>query len=61
MATRLLADFPQLADLPEKDLKDLLSDEAFCDAVLYSSPAVKAVLDEQEKLSKENDEVARES
>lgn len=58
--TALLADYPKLADLPETDLKDVLSDEQLCNAVLFTQPAVKAVMDEQEKLSRDNEELASE-
>jgi hypothetical protein len=58
--TALLTDFPKLAELPENDLKDVLSDDRLCNAVLFTVPAVTAVMDEQERLSRDNEELASE-
>ena len=60
-STALLNDFPKLAELPENDLKDVLSDERLCNAVLFTVPAVTAVMDEQGRLSQDNEELASES
>jgi ATP sulfurylase len=59
--TPLLTDFPVLTDLPEKDLKDVLSDERLTHAILFTVPAVTTALAEQEKLGKENEEMASQS
>ncbi len=60
MSTRLLTEYPSLSSFSDGDLKDLLTDESFLQAFLYSMPPVKAVLDEQEKLIRDNDELASE-
>ena len=60
-STALLNDFPKLAELPENDIKDVLSDDRLCNAVLFTVPAVTAAMDEQEKLSQDNEELASES
>jgi ATP sulfurylase len=59
--TALITDFPKLAELQENDLKDVLSDDRLTNAVLFTVPAVTAVMDEQEKLSKDNEELASKS
>jgi hypothetical protein len=56
--TALITDFPKLAELQENDLKDVLSDDRLTNAVLFTVPAVTAVMDEQEKLSRDNEELA---
>jgi len=56
--TPLMTDFPVLATLPEKDVKDVLADERLTNAILFTVPAVTAAMDEQEKLSRENEELA---
>jgi hypothetical protein len=60
MSTPLLTRYPALSALPEADLKDLLSDDSLLQAFLYSLPEVGAVLDEHERLSRENEEIASE-
>jgi hypothetical protein len=58
--TPLMTDFPVLASLPEKDIKDVLADERLTNAILFTVPAVTTALDEQEKLSEQNEELASE-
>lgn len=60
MATKLLQDFPSLSEYTESELKDLLTDEQFLNAFLYSLPQVQTVLEEQERLIQENEELASE-
>jgi ATP sulfurylase len=56
--TALLTDFPKLSEFQENDLKDILSDDRLTNAVLFTVPAITAVMDEQEKLSRDNEELA---
>ncbi len=58
MSTPLLTAYPSLAAFSDADLKDLLSDDALAQAVLYGLPQVRGVLDEHERLGRENEEVA---
>ncbi len=60
MTTPLLQRFPTLSHLSENDLKDLLSDENLLQAFLYSLPEIGGVLDEHERLSRENETLASE-
>lgn len=59
--TPLMTEYPVLATLPEKDVKDVLVDERLTNAILFTVPAVTAAMDEQEKLSRENEELASKS
>lgn len=61
MSSRLLADYPTLASYTEDQLKDLLTQDEYLDAFLYSLPQVQGVLEHQQQLSKANDELASES
>ena len=56
-----MTEFPVLATLPEKDVKDVLVDERLTNAILFTVPAVTTAMDEQEKLSRENEELASKS
>lgn len=58
MSSRLLADYPSLATYTEDQLKDLLTQDDYLDAFLYSLPQVQGVLERQQELSRTNDELA---
>lgn len=58
MSSRLLADYASLATYTEDQLKDLLTQDDYLDAFLYSLPQVQGVLDRQQELSRTNDELA---
>ena len=60
MSSRLLADYPSLATYTEDQLKDLLTQDDYLDAFLYSLPQVQGVLERQQELSRANDELASE-
>lgn len=58
-STRLLQDFPSLSTCSETDIKDLLVDDRLADAVIQiDAQQVREALDEQERLAKENEEIA---
>ncbi|KAF7314442.1 Vacuolar protein-sorting-associated protein 37 1 [Mycena kentingensis (nom. inval.)] len=59
MATQLLADFPELADLSREDLEDLLSDPVYFQAVFHSLSRVKAMYQTQAELGMANESLAK--
>ncbi|KAJ7366983.1 hypothetical protein DFH08DRAFT_182263 [Mycena albidolilacea] len=59
MATPLLADFPELADLSREDLEDLLTDPVYFQAIFHSLPRVKAMYQSQAELGMANESIAK--
>lgn len=58
MATPLLADFSELADLSREDLEDLLTDPLYFQAIFHSSDRVKALYRAQAELGMANESIA---
>ncbi|KAJ6585091.1 hypothetical protein B0H19DRAFT_1108191 [Mycena capillaripes] len=58
MATPLLNDFPELADLSREDLEDLLNDPVYFQAIFHSLSRVKAMYQSQAELGMANESIA---
>ncbi|KAJ6559086.1 hypothetical protein DFH09DRAFT_518716 [Mycena vulgaris] len=59
MATTLLNDFPELADLSREDLEDLLTDPVYFQAIFHSLSRVKAMYQSQAELGMANESIAK--
>ncbi|KAF7365107.1 Vacuolar protein-sorting-associated protein 37 1 [Mycena venus] len=59
MATPLLNDFPELADLSREDLEDLLNDPVYFQAIFHSLSRVKAMYQSQAELGMANESIAK--
>jgi hypothetical protein len=57
--TPLLTAHPNLSEFTERDLKDILTDPTLTRAVLSSLEPVRTAMDEQAKLSRGNEDLAR--
>ena len=60
MSSTLLQQFPQLSSFSDEQLKELLTNDEYLEAFLYTLPPVVGILDRHEQLSKENEALASE-
>ncbi|TFK20422.1 hypothetical protein FA15DRAFT_659129 [Coprinopsis marcescibilis] len=59
MATALLAEFPELANLSREDLEDLLEDQTYFQAIFHSLQRVKDLYNQQAELGLANETIAK--
>ncbi|KAJ9107348.1 hypothetical protein QFC21_000798 [Naganishia friedmannii] len=61
MSSPLLQQFPQLSTFTDEQLKELLTNDEYLEAFLYTLPPVVGVLDRHEQLSRENEALAKQN